>query len=154
MYLQTPRLVLLDLLELTGTLVLVVAGPPVDDYHGHGGLPRPDRPHSLGSLSSLYLGFVYRCKLHVHVGLGIGEGCGSVKFLAVGGECVDVDELLVVVYEGVSGDKLLGAGNQNLVGISIMMGYVVVVSTDLACSVVLAASQLVSSLCSSLPSFL
>ena len=154
MYLQTPRLVLLDLLELTGTLVLVVAGPRVDDYHGHGGLPRPDRPHGFGSLSSLYLGFVSCCKLHVYVGLGIGEGGSSVKLLAVGGECVDVDELLAVVYEGVSGDKLLGAGNQNLVGISIMMGYVVVVSTDLACSVVLAASQLVSSLCSSLPSFL
>jgi hypothetical protein len=87
-------------------------------------------------------------------GLGIGEGGSSVKLLAVGGECVDVDELLVVVYEGVSGDKLLGAGNQNLVGISMMMGYMVVVSTDLAFSVVLAASQLVSSLCSSLPFFL
>ena len=143
-YLQTPRLVLLDLLELTGTLVLVVAGPRVDDYHGHGGLPRPDRPHSLGSLSSLYLGFVYRCKLHVHVGLGIGEGSGSVELLAVGGEGVDGDELLVVVCEGVSGDKLLGAGNQKLFGISMMMGHVVVVNTDLACSFVLSASQFVS----------
>ena len=145
---------LLDLLELTGTLVLVVAGPRVDDYHGHGGLPRPDRPHGLGSLSSQDLRFLYRCKLHVHVGLGIGEGGGSVELLAVGGECVDGDELLVVFCEGVSGDKLLGAGNQNWVGIAMMIGYVVVVSTDLAFSVVLAASQLVSSLCSSLPSFL
>ena len=88
------------------------------------------------------------------MGLGIGESVGSVELLAFGGECVDSDELFVVFCEGVSGDELLGAGNQNLVGISIMMGYVVVVSTDLACSVVLAASQLVSSLCSSLPSFL
>ena len=102
-YLQTLRLGLLDLLELTGTLGLVVAGPRVDDYHGHGGLPRPDRPHGLGFLSSLDLRFVYRCKLHVHVGLGIGEGSGSVELLAVGGECVDGDELLVVVCEGVSG---------------------------------------------------
>ena len=49
-YLQTPRLGLLDLLELTGTLVLVVAGPRVGDYHGHSGLLRPGRPHGLGSL--------------------------------------------------------------------------------------------------------
>jgi hypothetical protein len=34
-YLQTPRLGLLDLLELTGTLVLVVVDPRVGDYHGH-----------------------------------------------------------------------------------------------------------------------
>ena len=80
-YLQTPRFGLLDLLELTGTLVLVVAGPRVDDYHGHGGLPRPDRPHGLGFLSSLDLRFVCHCKLHVHVGLGIGEGSSSVELL-------------------------------------------------------------------------
>jgi hypothetical protein len=144
-YLQTPRLGLLDLLELTGTLVLVDAGPRVGDYHGHGGLPRPDRPHSLGSLSSQDLRVLYRCKLHVLVGLGIGEGSGSVKLLAVGGECVDGDELLVVVCEGVSSDKLLGTGNQNLFGNSMMMGHVVVVNTDSACSFVLSASQLVSS---------
>ena len=94
---------LLDLLELAGALVLDVAGPRVDDYHGHSSLLRPDRPHGLGSLSSLDLRFVYRCKLHVHVGLGIGEGSGSVELLAVGGEGVDGDELLVVVCEGVSG---------------------------------------------------
>ena len=74
---------LLDLLELAGTLVLVVAGPRVDDYHGHSGLPRPDRPHGLGSLSSLDLRFIYRCKLHVHMGLGIGEGSGSVELIGV-----------------------------------------------------------------------
>ena len=78
------------------------------------------------------------------MGLGIGESVGSVELLAFGGECVDSDELFVVFCEGVSGDELLGAGNQNLVGISIMVGYVVVVSTDLACGVVLSASQLVS----------
>ena len=110
----------------------------------------------LGVLHSLVVlhNMVLLSKFYVHVGLGSGEDSGSVELLAVGGECVDGDELLVVFCEGVSGDKLLGAGNQNLVGISIMMGYMVVVSTDLACSVVLAASQLVSSLCSSLPSFL
>jgi hypothetical protein len=109
---------------------------------------------ALVSSVSQDLRFLCRCELHVYVGLGIGESGGSVELLAFGGECVDGDELLAVICEGVSGDELLGAGNQNLVGISIMMGYVVVVSTDLACSVVLAASQLVSSLCSSLPSFL
>jgi hypothetical protein len=57
------------------------------------------------------------------VGLGIGEGSGSVELLAVGGEGVDGDELLVVVCEGVSGDKLLASGNQNLFGISMMMGH-------------------------------
>jgi hypothetical protein len=58
-------------------------------------------------------------KFYVHVGLGGGEGDGSVEFLAVGGEYVGHGELLVVVCEGVSGDKLLSAGNQNLFGISI-----------------------------------
>ena len=38
---------LLDLLELTGALVLDVAGPRVDGYLGHGALPRLDRPHDL-----------------------------------------------------------------------------------------------------------
>jgi hypothetical protein len=79
-YLQTPCLVLLDLLELTGTLVLVVPGSRVDDYHGHGGLPRPDRPHSLGSISSLYLGFVYRCKLHVHFVPRYRPSCSSLAW--------------------------------------------------------------------------
>jgi hypothetical protein len=78
------------------------------------------------------------------VGLGSGEGSGSVELLAVGGEGVGGDELLVVVCEGVSGDKLLGSGNQNLLGISMMMGHVVVANTDLACSFVLSASQFVS----------
>ena len=50
-YLQTPRLGLLDLLELTGTLVLVVAGPRVGDYHGHSGLPCSDGPPGLVLLS-------------------------------------------------------------------------------------------------------
>ena len=116
---------LLDLLELTGALVLDVVGPRVDDYPRHSSLPRPDRPHGLGSLSSLDLRFVCLAKLHVHVGLGIGEGSGSVELLAVGGEGVDGDELLVVVCEGVSGDKLLASGNQNLFGISMMMGHVI-----------------------------
>ena len=135
---------LLDLLELTGALVLDVAGPRVDNYPEHGSLPRLDRPHNLGSLSSLDLRFVLLSKLHVHVGLGSGEGSGSVELLAIGGEGVGGDELLVVVCEGVSGDKLLGSGNQNLLGISMMMGHVVVANTDLACSFVLSASQFVS----------
>ena len=41
-------------------------------------------------------------KFYVHVGLGGGEGDGSVEFLAVGGEYVGHGELLVVVCEGVS----------------------------------------------------
>jgi hypothetical protein len=83
-------------------------------------------------------------KLHVHVGLGSGEGSGGVELLLVGGEGVGGDELLVVVGEGVGGDELLGSGNQNLLGILMMMGHVVVVNTDLACSFVLSASQFVS----------
>ena len=114
---------LLDLLELTGALVLDVAGPRVDNYPGHGSLPRLDRPHNLGSLSSLDLRFILLSELHIHVGLGSGEGSGSVELLAVGGEGVGGDELLVV--EGVSCDKLLGSGNQNLFGISMMMGHVI-----------------------------
>jgi hypothetical protein len=82
-------------------------------------------------------------KFYVHVGLGGGEGVGSVRFLAVGGEDVGHGELLVVICEGVSGDELLSAGNQNLLGISMMMGHVAVVNTDLACSFVLSASQFV-----------
>jgi hypothetical protein len=80
----------------------------------------------------------------VLIGLGSGEGSGSVELLAVGGEGVGGDELLVVVCEGVSGEKLLGSGNQNLLGILMMMGHVVVANTDLACSFVLSASQFVS----------
>ena len=108
-------------------------------------MPRLDRPHDLGSLSSLDLGFVLLSKLHVHVGLGIGEVSSSVELLAVGCEGVDGGELLVVVCEGVSGDKLLSLGGQNLFGISMMMGHVVVANRDLARSFVLSASQFVSS---------
>ena len=122
---------LLDLLGLTGVLVLDVAGPRVDSCLGHGVPPRLDRPHDLGSLSSLDLGFVLLSKLHVHV-------------LVVGGEGVGGDELLVVVCEGVSGDKLLSLGGQNSFGISMMMDHVVVANSDLACSFVLSASQFVS----------
>ena len=50
-YLQTPCLGLLDLLELTGTLVLVVVGPRVGNYHGHSGLPCSDGPPGLVLLS-------------------------------------------------------------------------------------------------------
>jgi hypothetical protein len=45
--------ILLDVLELTGALVLEVAGPRVDSYLGLGALPRLDGFHDLVPLSSL-----------------------------------------------------------------------------------------------------
>jgi hypothetical protein len=45
--------VLLDVLKLTGSLVLEVAGPRVDSYLGLGTLPRLDGFHDLVPLSSL-----------------------------------------------------------------------------------------------------
>ena len=49
---------LLDFLELTGALVLDVAGPRVDGYLGHGALPCLDCPPRPGPLSSFDVGFV------------------------------------------------------------------------------------------------
>jgi hypothetical protein len=92
----------------------------------------------------LISGLFLLSKLHVHVGLGSDEGSGSVELLVVGGEGVGSNELLVVVGEGVGDDELLGSGNQNLLGILMMMDHVVVANTDLACSFVLSASQCVS----------